>query len=102
MLISKFIFVADRGIKVPLYFQPPSTTNNSRKIITPTIVHTDILLIRPRLLERFVNCSVIFNILRSRVHKITSAVYYAIFGSIYKTSLRFLHKVIIVTGPYLS
>jgi len=47
--------VADRGTKVPLYFHPPTTTSNSRKIITPTIEPTDILLIRPLLLERFVN-----------------------------------------------
>ena len=29
MLIDKFKFVADKGTKVPLYFHPPTTTNNS-------------------------------------------------------------------------
>jgi len=65
--------MADKGTKVPLYYHPQTTTNNSRKIITPIIEPTDILLIRPLLLDRFVNCSVIFNIMTTKRNKTATA-----------------------------
>jgi len=65
--------MVDKGTQVPLYFHPPITTNNSRKIITPTIEPTDILLIRPLQLERFVNCSVIFNIITTKRNRTATA-----------------------------
>ena len=53
LLISKLNFSDEMGIKEPLYFQPPITTNNSRKIISPAIDPTDILLIKPFLIDFF-------------------------------------------------
>ena len=66
-------FIFDKATKVPLYFHPPTTTSNSRKIIALTIEPTDILLIKPFLLDRFVSCSVIFNIITTKRNKTATA-----------------------------
>ena len=44
LLVLKLI--ADKFVKVSLYFHPPITTNNSRKMIIPTTEPTEILFIR--------------------------------------------------------
>ena len=73
LLILAFGSVLESETKLPLYFHPPITTKSSRKIIVPTIEPTDILFIKPFLLERFVICYVIFNIITTKRNNTATA-----------------------------
>ena len=63
--------------RIPLRADEPKIIypkiNHSRKIIEPIIEPTDILLIKPFLLDRFVTCSVIFNIITTKRNKTATA-----------------------------
>ncbi len=71
--MSELKLIDDKEIKFPLYFQPPITTNNSRKMITPMIEPTDMKLKKPFLLDCGFFCSVTFNIITTKRNKTATA-----------------------------
>ena len=73
LLKSLLKFEDERGTNVPLYFHPPITTSNSKKIITPTIDPTDILFIKPFYLDCFTVCSATFNIITTKRKRTATA-----------------------------